>query len=190
MNDLVQIISWIVGIIATLFAVLKALNEMRENREQRERDFLWEKVRFAHDLMEKIWSDKNVLHAVRMLTWKAQKYTLDSGGVITLTKTEILNALRTENLIFNDKEKYVRACISDFFHKLGRIEHFIQRGLIDFDDVCYSFSERVVYFHEDGDIYKKFLNYYEMNSGIKFFERCEEHLTSQQTASDNAQEVN
>lgn len=170
-KDIIQGVFWLVGIGVGLIAAFRGLSEMRANRIQRERDFVWNRVRLAHEMMQELWTIPAVNHAFRMVSWKKQKHEIEKGKVIELTKAQVLHALRVDNLRFTDEEKFVRSCFADLFHRIGRIEHFIKRELIDFEDVSDSFLERSNQFHEDWDVYEKFIRRYQIFQCLEFFSR-------------------
>jgi hypothetical protein len=57
-QEFIRTIFWAVGIVAGLIAAFRAIHEIRENRIQRNRDFIWNKVKLAHDMMEELWGSK------------------------------------------------------------------------------------------------------------------------------------
>ena len=169
-----QVLSWIVAVVVGLVAAFKAIHEIREGREQRERELNWNRVKLAHEMTEVLWNCAAVKCAIRMLQWKKHSYTLEDGRSVILRKCDVLRALRVDELRFTEEERYVRNCFADLFARLGRIEHFIKRGLIDLDDIRDAFLERAARFSDDWPIYKAFMLRYSHLNAIDFLLRFEE----------------
>jgi hypothetical protein len=71
----------------------------------------------------------------------------------------------------NDRSAFIRDCFDWHFYRVDRIDHYIRRGLIHFDDVedVFKVYAREVAFHEQ--VYTDFLRFHEYDLARKFFTR-------------------
>jgi hypothetical protein len=104
-----------------------------------------------------------------MLDWDIRDYcirvtksqeTHATTKIDTIIHSEVVSALRTTNLDFNDKEKYVRDCFDYFFGMMEIIEHYITIKLIEIEDVRYPFRYFLTKLNRERDTYDNYLNEY------------------------------
>jgi hypothetical protein len=68
-------------------------------------------------------------------------------------------------------EIYIRDCFDWFFYFMDRIEHYILRSLIDFDDVKAVFKTYAHKIARDRETYNGFLRFHEYELAGKFLDR-------------------
>jgi len=68
-------------------------------------------------------------------------------------------------------QAYIRDCFDWFFYRIDRIEHYIRRGLIQFEDVkdVFNVYARQIASHEQ--VFNDFLQLHEYNLARQFFAR-------------------
>jgi hypothetical protein len=102
-------------------------------------------------------------------------YQLRSGQTETISYLEVIEALaHNEGKSRTEKEAYIREGFDWFFFRIDRIEHYVRRELIDFNDVKDIFK---VYAHEMAkkrDVYDSFLGYHGYDLARSFFARYSE----------------
>jgi len=133
-------------------------NEQRNlGNKQREEERSRNHVNTARQILDTLFSDIKSRDALRMLDWKARKYVLPNGAVETISEHDVANGVRVKAqrpfpaqddlanqeknegldviMSFNDGEQYVRDCFERLYDQFDSMEHFIQRGLLDFADL-------------------------------------------------------
>jgi hypothetical protein len=163
-----QVAAWMVAIIGGLVAAFKAVAEMRLSRLQKDRDLAWNQAKEATLMIDRLSLDPQAKAAILMLDWTIREYTLPSGRTAVISREEVADALRIEDLIFTHKEGYVRECFDALFNQIDRIENAIEVGLVRESDML-SFLE--YYFEvmaKHHDIFSDFMNYYEYRGTINF----------------------
>ena len=71
----------------------------------------------------------------------------------------------------DEKPAYIRDCFDWLFYRIDRLEHYIRRCLIQFEDVrdVFKVYAREVESHED--VFNDFLRFHEYNMAREFFSR-------------------
>jgi hypothetical protein len=72
------------------------------------------------------------------------------------------------------KDAYIRDCFDWFFYRVDRIQHYINRGLIDFEDVRAVFKIYAKKISKDWETYAAFLAFHEYDLARQFFVRCKD----------------
>jgi hypothetical protein len=93
-----------------------------------------------------------------------------------ITIDDVLEGLRVEDLVFTDKEAFIRDCFDRFFEKLDYIQHLISIKLINFSDIC----DPIDYYANLMSTHKKtfhdFLTFYEYEGTLELLDRFDEWI--------------
>ncbi|HKW63917.1 MAG TPA: hypothetical protein VJN89_15305 [Candidatus Acidoferrum sp.] len=165
----------IIGLPAAFFAASKAVYEIRESRKLRAEELRWKKANSAKELLDDIHNHELEKSAVRMLDWHdgQAEYEISPGQKATVSYADVLAALAKNGSELRDrKDVYIRDCFDWFFYRVDRIQHYIDRDLIDFDDVKPVFRIYAREIEKHRKIYGAFLNFHEYDLARSFFLRC------------------
>ncbi|MEM8486550.1 MAG: hypothetical protein AAF564_13445 [Bacteroidota bacterium] len=174
-KDLIEIISWTVAIGAGVIAAYRALHELKLNRQQRTLELKWKKAKLAKEIVA-AYEDKDQFNAAHhLLAWNAREYQLEDGERVRIDSDMVMHALRTKNLKFTKTEKYIRDCMIVYFESISRLEHFIRRDLVDFEDIKFNFAYAVGRMARQRKVVALFLsNYHQDNMASGFLARYDE----------------
>jgi len=180
LKDWIQLLVWIVGIAGALVGLYKAAYEIRENRKQRLAELQWKRANAAKELVDDIHKDQHAVHAVRMLDWctekEGQEYEISPGHKGVITYDQVLQALgKNKGEPKDQKDAYIRDSFDWFFFRIDRIEHYIRRGLAEFEDVQAVFAVYAEQISKHKPIYEDFLDFHKYSLAKSFFARCSEY---------------
>ncbi|MDX2081783.1 MAG: hypothetical protein SFU53_13450 [Terrimicrobiaceae bacterium] len=141
-----------VGVIGALCAAVVFMVQFGRSLQLRRSEQRQTQAGLARELLDKLFADGFSRDALRMLDWEKRRYSVGSN-VLTISKADVANGLRTtpnrihdssvgpptagESTVMNftDEEQYVRDCFERLYDQIDILEHFTQRGLLDFDDL-------------------------------------------------------
>ena len=175
-KDWVQLLVWIVGIAGGLVGFYKFAYEIRENRKQRLAELQWKRANAAKELVDDIHKDERAVHAVHMLDWCTEKegleYEIAPGHKNTITYDQVLEALgKNKGEPKDRKDAYIRDSFDWFFFRLDRIEHYVRRGLTEFEDVRPVFMIYAEEIAKHKSIYEDFLDFHKYRLAKSFLSR-------------------
>jgi len=169
-----QLLGYFVALPVAVAGLAKAVYEIGASRAQRAEELRWKRANAAKQLLDDIHNHELAKHAVHMLDWTkgAAIYEVSEGQKERISYDDVLRSLsknQTENV--EPKDVYIRDCFDWFFYRIDRIEHYIRRGLIEFEDVkdVFKVYAREIAKHEQ--VYKGFLEFHEYDSAREFFSR-------------------
>ena len=178
-KDLIQILAWAVAMGAGIITAYRALHELKLNRQQRALELKWKKAKLAKEVIAEYEAKEQFGIAHLLLAWNAREYQLPDGQRTTIDFDTVMQALRVENRTFSSKEKYIRDALILYFDAISRLEHFIQRDLIDFEDVRYIFVYAVGRIAPQKAVIQSFLGmYHKDNLAAGFLKRFPEWSAS------------
>lgn len=159
---------------AGLVGLFKWTYEMRANRRQRANELRWKQAQASRELLDDIHNHELAKQAVHMMDWSdgSAEYKINDDLKMTITYPEVLKALAlNEGDVCTAWQAYIRDCFDWFFYRVDRIEHYIRRGLIQFEDVKDVFSSyaREVAAHKD--VFEKFFQFHRYHLAREFFTR-------------------
>ena len=172
-KDYFQIGTWIIGMIVGCLAIFKGFSELSQSRLLRERELRWSQAKVAKDLLSEFESNDEYKRACRMLDWKKYCFELSVNESYTITRAEVLHALRVEKLVFSDKERFIRESFIELFHCFEWLEHFVDRDLIGVADIKPVLAYRVESMVLHVEVFNQFLNKYDYTEAVQFLERFE-----------------
>lgn len=170
LKDWSQILSYLAAVVVASVGVPKAIVEVRANRKQRADELRWKQASAAKELLDDIHKDDFARQAVHMLDWceGAAAYEVPALGKVRIAYAEVLRALAEDE---GENSAYIRDCFDWFFYRVDRIEHYIRRGLISFEDVKDVFVVYARQIHLHARIYADFLRFHEYQLATAFFAR-------------------
>ena len=157
-----------------IFGLVKGSMEIRESRRLREEELRWKRANSAKELLDDIHNREFEKNAVHMLDWcdgQAQ-YEIALGRKVVISYHDVLAALAKNSTASSDpKDAYIRDCFDWFFYRVDRIQHYINRELIDFDDVRDIFEIYAREINRNWKTYDDFFAYHEYKLARQFFRR-------------------
>lgn len=170
-KDYFQIGTWAIGIFVGCLALYKGLVELAQSRTLRERELRWSKAKVAKDMLSEFELKGEYQRSCRMLDWKKCSFQINQELSHAVSRAEVLHALRADDLIFTEKEKYIRESFIEFFNCFEWLEHFIDRELIGIEDVKPVLSYRVKSMVDDKNVFEVFLKKYGYSEALRFLDR-------------------
>jgi hypothetical protein len=174
LRESAQLLGLAIGVPAAIVGLFKALYEIRANREQRSTELRWKRANLAKELLDDIHRHDQARNAVHMLDWRHAQivYELTAGHTETISYSDVLAALKKNQAeAQGQKDIYIRDCFDWFFYRIDRIEHYIRRELIDFEDVKAVFKVYALEIAKEGLTYEDFLDFHGYELARKFFAR-------------------
>jgi hypothetical protein len=177
-KDLIQVVTWLVAAIGGVIAAFKAVSELHRSNEERaeairERQvqFRWRQAEMARTILDQTWSNNFARSALKMLDWSGLKYERAGATTEPITHENVYHALRTTNLRFTDDEQYVRDCFDQLFDDFERMEHYLNIGLVNWDDIQGRLDYHVNLLARQRKIHEQFLRAYQFKLALLFLER-------------------
>jgi hypothetical protein len=167
----------IIALPAAVLAAIKAIYELRESRLLRAEELRWKRANAAKELVDDIHNHEFEKNAVHMLDWSdgQAQYEIAPGRKEMISYRDVLAALAKNSAQSSDaKDAYIRDCFDWFFYRVDRIQHYIHRGLIDFEDVRAIFKIYANEISKNWETYDKFLAFHEYDLAREFFLRCKD----------------
>jgi hypothetical protein len=132
----VETASWAAAIVGVGFAVFKGLQEVRESRAQRERELRWKQAAAARELLNELFDWEQAWFALQMLERDGRVFAMPEGGHLRVTAADYRRALSKRDDSIDDKDQYLRDCFDSLFYYFGLFEHYIMRGLVQYEDLA------------------------------------------------------
>jgi len=179
-QDIREIKDWtqLLGLFAVLLGLWKGVYELWVGRKQREKELVWKQINTAKELLNDIHTHDLAKNAVHMLDWCDGQavYQISTETRLSIAYKEVLEALQMNGMPpQSDSDVYVRDCFDWFFYRVDRIEHYINRGLIDFQDVKSVFQPYAREIEKHKPIFEEFLAFHEYRLAEQFFDRYKCH---------------
>ena len=165
----------IVALVAGILGLFRAIYEIREGRKLRAEELRWKRANAAKELLDDIHNHELEKNAVHMLDWGngQAEYEIARGQKVIISYGDVLAALAKNTVQPPDpKDAFIRDCFDWFFYRVDRIQHYINRGLIDFDDVKPVFRIYAREIDKHREIYEAFLAFHDYNLARSFFLQC------------------
>lgn len=180
LKDKIEIITQIIAIVGGLIAAYKIITEIKQSRIERHRDLRWKQSNSAHELLKEMLASKLVCDATVMIDWTGREFTLPSDNKKIIIFTEVEKALRTDNLVFTEKEVYIRDCADAFLFHVELIEQAIRNELIEFRDIKFPMTYYVSALRKNNlyNAYLTFIKEYEYNNAERFLNRFNAKLNT------------
>jgi hypothetical protein len=174
LKDWGQLLGYFVAVPVAILGFAKAIYEISASREQRAEELRWKQAQAAKELLDDIHLHELASQAIHMMDWVdgSAEYKVREDLSVVIDYSAVLNALAlNQGQPCDERCAYIRDCFDWLFYRVDRIEHYIRRGLIEFEDVrdIFKVYAREVAFHED--IFEDFLRFHEYSLAREFFAR-------------------
>ena len=158
--DKVQLVSWIIAMIAAITTALIAISSFRKSIRERKLDLLWKQANVAKDFMNEVLTHKYSGKAILMLDWFTRDKTdyVDRSKIKQIDYAGVLEAIpKIATRTYNEKEKDILDCFDWLFYYIDRTEQHIIDGLFHFDNVKYIFYPYFKKIYEHRSLYESFM---------------------------------
>jgi hypothetical protein len=178
-------LSQAIGVVGALLAALVFIYQFRETILQRSVEQRRTQAALARELLANLFSDPRSRDALRMLDYGARTY-LVGGSSTSISAGDVKNGLRITPqrphkrpgeaddetvLRFSPDELYVRDCFESLFDQVDILEHFVQRELLDPDDLRPPLAYYAKKINADTQTFSVFLKQYEYELSRAFLLR-------------------
>jgi hypothetical protein len=173
--DTVKFLAEVAGMAGIIFGLIKGSLEIRESRLLRAEELRWKRANAAKDLLDDIHNHELEKNAVHMLDWcnGEAEYEIARGQKAIISYADVLAALAKNTGHSPDpKDVFIRDCFDWFFYRVDRVQHYINRGLIDFEDVGAVLKIYAKEISTNWKIYDAFLTYHDYDLARLFFLHC------------------
>jgi len=173
-KDIIQIASWIVGILGGLILAWAAIRQLKSNVEQRKSEQLWRQAHAAKEAINDIHSNSWGRNCVMMLDWSEGKHRIkfeEKPAVEISYAKDVIPALRKRYSECSEVDQDVVYCFDWFFYFIDRIEHYITTNLIQFADVEDVFRQYSQKIRDDRQVYEDFMKAHGYTLAIAFWRR-------------------
>lgn len=128
MLKLTQIVSYTIALPVAAFSVWKHFAETSEKR-------IWEKAKFARDMVADLDKNEKALAATYMLgAFESRKYQIDNNGTkttVVVTQEDVRKALSKELLRPSPEQEFIRDCFDNFLFHLEQWLLASKHGLVE-----------------------------------------------------------
>jgi hypothetical protein len=130
--SIIKDITVIAGFPLGLIAAFRATKESRlKLRHQQAAE--------ARKALDDLFGSPKARAAMQMIDWSGRTYD-DKGTAHVIAFEDLSDALRITNLVFTDKERYIRDCFEDFFDRIQLMDHYARIDYLHFDDLAVPIS--------------------------------------------------
>ena len=181
----IEITAQIVAIVGGLIAAYKITTEIKQSRLERHRDLRWKQANSAHGFLKDMLASQMVTDATIMLDWSGRSFNITPDQKATITFQDVQVGLRTDNLVFSEKEVYIRDCADAFLFHVELIEQAIRNDLIEFRDIKFPMTYYVNALRKNNlyNAYLAFIKEYEYKNAEKFLNRFSAKLKTSRVMS-------
>ncbi|MHA6130467.1 hypothetical protein ACX3YD_30590 [Pseudomonas fluorescens group sp. PF-1] len=129
LNDQIMSCAAVLGVLITLFGVIRGLAEARKSNRLRQ-------AAVAKEVLKDLFTDPLGRSAMQMLDWDGRTFQTGSQHV-TVQWSDLKPALvvHSSSTIFNLQQQYIRDCFENLFDHLLMIEHLIAIENIHYNDI-------------------------------------------------------
>lgn len=173
LKDIAQILAVIIAPVGGLIAAFRAIQEMREGRRQKQVEFRWRQAKEAEGYLERLFANKRAAAACRMLDWQGREFTLGNGEKVEIWWQHVHKALRTDNLIFDVREVFIRDAFDALLGEIERIEQMVSINLVRFEDVSRPIGYFVNLMAKEKPVFEGFILKYGYTRAQELFGRYE-----------------
>jgi hypothetical protein len=168
----------LVGVPGSLIAAWKVIVEFRNSNNEKAKEVAEKayenrqrQANSARDALEQLFSSQRARSAMQMLDWDGRTYR-DGEHEHTIYFRNLGSALRTEHTEFSPTECFIRECFEDFFDKIELMQHFVDVGFLNFDDLSVPIKYYALKIVDNLSIFESFLDNYGYPRAKLFFERA------------------
>jgi hypothetical protein len=155
-------------------AAFSAIFQMRAGTRQRFAELRWKRANAAREILQEIHAHDRACHAVTMMDWSEGKhqYPVDDEHTCEISYQDVIGALSaTQTECDTATEIFIVDCFDWNFYYIGRVEHYIRSGLVDFEDVASVFRPYADKVAAHWDVYLPFMQKRQYELAIAFWRR-------------------
>lgn len=174
LKDWGQLLGYFIAVPAAVFGFAKAIYEISASRKQRAEELRWKQAQAARELLDDIHQHEFAKQAIHMMDWVdgSAEYKIRDNLNVVIDYPAVLKALDlNQGEACDDSSRYIRDCFDWLFYRIDRIEHYIRRGLIQFEDVRDVFKVYARQVESREDVFNSFLRFHEYSMAREFFAR-------------------
>lgn len=165
-----------------ILGIVTYISQQVLNRQQRRRELehgklqqRWKQAEAAKKILDEIHSDKNAAAAMKMLDWNDVEFETAPGKREVIWEKDYVQALRTKDLDFTDKEVFIRNSFDSLFYYMAMMEHYIKSDLILLEDVSFPLDYYLKIMKRNYAVIENFLTHYEQQKTTDFIKRLAEN---------------
>lgn len=110
--------------------------ELRE-REKVRQELLWKHHQEARSFLLELRGSKLVNDALKMIDYESAQFSVpDVAGEVNkmrISHDDVVHGLRTEDMMFSEKDEYIRKCFDELLVYVGEISYFLEQGNVPVD---------------------------------------------------------
>ncbi|MEO4048800.1 hypothetical protein AAFN46_17110 [Pseudomonas sp. CAU 1711] len=162
----------IVGIPAAILAAWKAIAEFKNGNAEKIRENRHKQAAAAKEILKELFARERSHTAMEILDWPGGRTYRDGEIEHLIAASDLPSALRTNNLAFSAKERFIRDAFEDLFDQLELIEHYTSIDYLNFGDVSVPISYYARQINKYFPAFEPFLDEYSYTKAKKFIERA------------------
>jgi hypothetical protein len=147
LQNWLQAVSWLcaaaaaVGAVFTaIYGIKKGRKELELNRDQRADELKWKRARAAKELNDELLADVSASHARFMVDYPSGRDFVLPGATspVTIANKDVVQALTQRHppgTIVPPVDRFIRDAFDELFYRMGVLEHYISRDLVELADV-------------------------------------------------------
>ena len=152
-KDMVQVAASIIAVLLGVWGVGWGLYQ--QGKQVRS-----EQAKVAREVIEKLVENPEAKAALQMLDWPGREFEIAPGKRDSITRADLKKALSLDDSSFDDKKMFIRNGFDKLFDGFELIEHYIDLGLIRFEDVEIPLSYYVVKLNNRREFVGEYLDVY------------------------------
>lgn len=122
----------------TLVAIFLAIMEYSESTDQRIKELRFQQAQVGKELLDEAFASKETQDAMRMLDRQDEgvKFQVAEEKIEEIQTSDIIQALKSDEST-SDKDVFIQDRIDSLFFFIGRVQAFIDIGMVNEEDVLY-----------------------------------------------------
>jgi len=174
---------WRVAVLAGLTTAALGVWGAFASLRQRRIEHRWKQAELGKTILDELFADAFARDACYMLDVVRRRYPALEAKDKTVSREEVLAALRLAQQRaerrarqpalddLSDKHIFICDCFDVFFYRLNRLEHFIETGLVRFDDVITPLEYYAERIRPDRDVFTTHMMFFQHERAVKLLRR-------------------
>jgi hypothetical protein len=181
-----QLVAWAAAVVVAVYTVYKGNRELHASTAQRNADLRWKKASAAKELLGDIHKNRWAPTAVQIMDHGSVPcdYEPDAKTKIRINFEGAVKLLGKPQEECNTEEAFVRDCFDWFFFSVDQIQHYIDRNLIEFEDVAPVFKPYAKKLAPNREVHESFMKYHDYDLALKFWRSFPEYVFGESPRSD------
>ena len=181
--DFWQVWQWRIAVFGGLMTAVLGVSGAYAALQQRRIEHRWKQAQLGKTILDELFADPFARDACYMLDVERRRYPALAGDDKVVTREDVLVALRlaeqraerrTSRLPLADlgeKHVFICDCFDVLFYRLNRLEHFIETGLVRFDDVITPLEYYAECIRPDRDVFTSHMRAFQHERAVKLLRR-------------------